>query len=199
VETTKQVLGAPKPFFRTMPTEGGIGPPLLYAVLIGWIGVVVAGFYSALFQSIMGPSLAPFARNPELAEALGFAQSWLGFFVQAVVAPVGITIGVFIAAGIFHLMLLVLGGAQRDFEATFRAVSYAQAPAIAMIIPFCGSPIAWIWGLVLYVIGISEAQRVSRGKAAAAVLLPLLLLCCCCGVLVGIFAGTIGALISHAQ
>jgi hypothetical protein len=199
VETTKRVLSDPVRFFRTMPTQGGIGSPLLYAVLIGWIGVVAAGFYSALFQSIVGTSMAPFAHNAELAEVLGFAQSWLGFVIQSLFAPVGITIGVFVAAGIFHLMLLLLGGAQRDFEATFRAVCYGQAPNVLLLVPFCGSFVAWVWSLVLYIIGIAEAQQISRGKAAAAVLVPLLLLCCCCGALVGVFAGTLGAILSQAR
>jgi len=199
VETTKRVLSDPVRFFRTMPTQGGIGAPLLYGVLIGWIGVVAAGFYSALFQSIVGTSMAPFARNAELAEVLGFAQSWVGFVVQSIFAPVGITIGVFVAAGVFHLMLLLLGGAQRDFEATFRAVSYAQAPAILLVVPFCGGVVAWIWSVVLYVIGLAEAQQISRGKAAAAVLVPFVLLCCCCGLMLGVFAGTLGALLSQAR
>jgi len=199
VETTKQVLGRPALFFRAMPTRGGIGDPLLYAVLIGWLGVVAASLYSALFQSIVGTSMMPFAHNAEIGEMLSFAESWGGFFFQLVMAPLWITIGVFIAAGIFHVMLLILGGAPRDFEATFRAVCYAEAPAVIMIVPFCGSFVAWIWTIVLYVIGVSEAQGVSRGRAAAAVLLPIVLLCCCCAGAAGLFFGMIGALVSHAR
>ena len=42
-------------------------------------------------------------------------------------------------------------------------------------------------------------QVVGRGKAAAAVLLPLVLVCCCCGLLAGLFASSIAALVSQAQ
>jgi hypothetical protein len=199
VETTRQVLGQPRRFFREMPTTGGIGAPLLYAVAIGWIGVVAAGLYSTLFQSIVGSSLASFGDRPELAEMIGFAQSWAGLLIQIVFAPVGIVIGVFVAAGVLHVMLLVLGGAQRNFEATFRVVSYSQAPSVAMLVPFCGSFIAWIWYLVLYVIGLAEAQGVGHGKAAAAVLLPLLLVCCCCALLLLAFAGALGTFLSHVR
>jgi hypothetical protein len=199
VETTKKVMAEPTAFFRAMPTHGGIGSPLLYAVLVGWIGIIASGFYSALFQSIVGTSMLPFARNREFTEALGFAQSWVGFLVQSLFAPVGIVIGVFVAAGIFHLMLLVLGGARRDFEATFRAVSYGQAPYVLLIVPFCGSVIAWVWSLVLYVIGIAEAQQVSRGKAAAAVLLPLVLVCCCCAGVLFLIWGSVAAMLAGAR
>jgi hypothetical protein len=199
VETTKQVLGQPGRFFQEMPTTGGIGAPLLYAVVIGWVGIVAAGLYSTLFQSIVGSTLMSFGERPELAEMLHFAQSWSGFVVQIVFAPVGIVIGVFVAAGVFHLMLLLLGGAQHGFEATFRVVSYSQAPAVVMLVPFCGSLIAWIWYVVLYVIGLAAAQRIGHGKAAAAVLVPFVLVCCCCGLLAILFAGTLGALISNAR
>jgi hypothetical protein len=199
VETTKQVLGQPTRFFREMPTTGGIGAPLLYAVVIGWVGWVAAGLYSALFQSIVGSGLAFFGERPEFAEALHFAQSWVGFVIQVVFAPVWIAIGVFVAAGIFHLMLLILGGAQRDFEATFRVVGYAQAPAVLMLVPFCGGFVAGAWSLVLYVMGLAEAQGIGHGKAAAAVLLPLVLVCCCCGLAILLFAGALGTFLSHAR
>lgn len=199
VETTKRVLGEPVAFFRALSRSTGIGSPLLYAVIIGWIGVVAASFYSALFQSLVGSSMAGFGESPELVAALGFAQSWGGFFVQVIFAPMGLVIGLFIAAGVFHLMLLLLGGARRDFETSFAVVGYAQAPAILMLVPFCGSLVAWVWSLVLYIIGLAEAHGISRGKAAVAVLLPLVLACCCCGLLAGLFASTIAALASQAQ
>jgi hypothetical protein len=200
VETTKRVLGAPSEFFESMPTSGGIGSPLLYAVIMGWLGVVAAGFYSALFQSIVGSGVGAIGgENPELAAALGFAQSWGGFFVQVMFAPIGIVIGLFLAAGVFHVMLLILGGAREDFEASFRVVSYAQAPAVLMIVPFCGSLIAWVWSLVLYIVGLAAAHRIGGGKAAAAVLLPLVLVCCCCALMLGLFFSSLAALVSQAQ
>ncbi len=57
VETTRQVLTGPTAFFRAMPVEGGIGSPILYGVIIGWVGAVAASFYQALFHSIVGVSL----------------------------------------------------------------------------------------------------------------------------------------------
>jgi hypothetical protein len=200
VETTKRVLGHPVPLFRALSRPSGIGSPLLYAVIVGWIGVAAATFYSALFQSLVGSSLAGLgSERPELAAALGFAQGWGGFLFQLVFAPLGLAIGLFVAAGVFHLMLLLLGGAQRDFETSFAVVGYAQGPAIVMLIPFCGSLVAWIWTLVLYVVGLSEAHGISRGKAAAAVLLPLVLVCCCCALLGFLFASSLAALVSQVQ
>ncbi len=180
VETTKQILARPVAFFQAMPTSGGIGSPLLYAVIMGWLGVVAAGFYSALFNSVVGSGMAAFDESPGFAQAFNLALSWGGFLVQVVFGGVRVAIGVFIFSGIFHVMLLILGGARRDFEATFRVVSFAYAPYVLALIPFCGGVVAGVWWLVLAVIGLTHAHEITGGKAVAAVLLPIVLFCCCC-------------------
>lgn len=197
VETTRQVLGSPGAFFRGMPTSGGLGSPLLYAVVIGWIGLVAAALYQALFRSIVGSSFAAFGDRPELASALAWIESWGGFAAQVVFGAVFVVIGVFIATGILHLMLLLLGGARRDFEASFRVVSYAQATSILFLVPFCGQLIGGVWSLVLYVIGLAEVHQISHGRAAAAVLLPIALICCCCAALGFLFAAAIASFVGH--
>ena len=199
VETTKQILARPVAFFQAMPTSGGIGSPLLYAVIMGWLGVVAAGFYSALFNSVVGSGMAAFDESPEFAQAFNLAQSWGGFLVQVVFGGVMVAIGVFIFSGIFHVMLLILGGARRDFEATFRVVSFAYAPYVLALIPFCGGVVAGVWWIVLAVIGLTHAHEITGGKAVAAVLLPIVLFCCCCVGLVALVAGSLGALVAGAQ
>ena len=53
VETTKEVLTGPSDFFRRMPVAGGIGSPLLYAVVIGYLGLLLSVVYSAVFLPIV--------------------------------------------------------------------------------------------------------------------------------------------------
>lgn len=197
VETTKDVLGSPTSFFRSMPVGGGVGSPLLYAVIVGWLGLVIAALYQAVFRSIVGSSFGALGDRPELAAALGFAESWVGFLVQAVFGGLFVVVGVFIGAGVLHLMLLLLGGARRDFEATLRVVCFSQATSVVFLVPFCGQLIGGIWTLVLYVIGLSEAHEISGGKAAAAALLPLLLVCCCCAGAAVLFAGALASLMQN--
>jgi hypothetical protein len=199
VETTRAVLASPGAFFRSMPVSGGLGSPLLYAVVIGWIGLVAAALYQALFRSIVGSSFAAFGDRPELVSALTWLESWGGFAFQVIFGAVFVVIGVFIAAGVLHVMLLLLGGAQRDFEATFRVVSYAQATSVLFLLPFCGQLVGGVWTLVLYVIGLAEVHRIGHGRAAAAVLLPLALVCCCCVLLGLVFAGALASLVGQIQ
>jgi hypothetical protein len=143
--------------------------------------------------------MGTFGDTPEMAQALGFAQSWGGFLVQLVFGGIMVAISVFIMSGIYHVMLLILGGARHGFEATFRVVCFAQATYLFMLVPFCGSIVAPVWAIVLEIVGLSQTHQIGGGKAAAAVLLPLVIFCCCCVGLVLLFAGTLGALISQAQ
>lgn len=199
VDTTRMVLTRPSEFFRALPVTGGIGGPLLYAVIVGWLGVVAASLYQAIFRSIVGSSLAAFGDRPELTAMIGWAESWAGFVAQVVFGGVFVAIGVFIAAAIVHLMLLLLGGARNGFEATFRVVCFSQATSLVLIVPFCGQLIAPFWTLVIDVIGLAEAHRIGHGKAAAAVLLPIVLVCCCCAGIGLVFAGALASLVGHAR
>ncbi len=198
VETTRQVLTAPGAFFRAMPVAGGVGSPLVYAVVIGWIGLAAASFYQAIFYSVVGSHWAAFGEDrPEITALLGFVQGWAGFVAQLVLGWIFVVITVFVAAGILHLMLLLLGGARRGFEATFRVVAFAQATSVVLLVPFCGQVVggaSGLWTLVLYILGLAEAHQIGHGKAAAAALLPLVLCCCCAALLGFLFAGTLAGL-----
>jgi hypothetical protein len=195
VETTREVLAAPTRFFRVMPVTGGVGSPLLYAVIVGWVGIVATALYQAIFRSVAGTHFSAFGSRPEVAAMLGWAESWIGFVVQIVFGGVVVVIGVFLTAGILHLMLLLLGGARRDFEATLRVVCFAQATSLVLLVPFCGQLVGFVWTIVLYVIGVSQAHGIGTGKAAAAVLLPIVLLCCCCGGIFALFAGALASVV----
>ena len=183
-----------------MPVAGGLGSPLLYAVLVGWVGLAAAAFYQAIFRSIVGSSWGALGVDrPEIGALLGWVEGWAGFVAQAVFGGVFVVIGVFVAAGILHLMLLLLGGARRDFEATFRVTCFSEAICVLFLVPFCGQLVGGIWCLVLYVIGLAEAHRIGHGKAAAAVLLPVVVACCCCAGVAFLFASALAGLVGQVQ
>jgi hypothetical protein len=198
VETVQQVLTAPTRFFQSMPVTGGIGGPLLFGVIVGYIGTAAGAIYNAVLGGMLGSGFR--FGNPELDRYTPYLfQSGAGLIVSLIFGPVGVVISLFVASGIYHLMLLVVGGAQRGFEATFRVVAYSFSAVLIEIVPFCGSLIGRVYFLVLAIIGLAEAHRISRGKSSAAVLLPLLLLCCCCVLLVVILAGGVARLLQSAH
>jgi hypothetical protein len=198
-ETTRMVLGRPTAFFRAMPKRGGLGAPLGYAVLVGWLGLVVSAVYQAILHSVLGSGLGGLAERPEWTRVAAFVEGWAALVVQAVFGPIFVAIGLLIGAGVCHVMLLLLGGARRDFEATFRVMSYAQAASVLLLVPFCGQLVFAVWALVLYVIGLAEAHGIGHGRAAAAVLLPVMILCCCCAGLVLFVIGGVAAGLSQIR
>jgi hypothetical protein len=194
-ETTQQVLTSPEGFYRRLAaTAAGIGDPLFYAVIVGYIGLVASSLYSAVFNMTFGSALSSMGEHPEFARLMPFVQGGVGLVVNLVLGPIFIAVGLFIWAGILHLLLLLLGGGARGFEGTFRALGYASASNLFQIVPMCGGFIGAVYGIVLAIIGLSAVHGDSKGKAAAAVLIPLVLCCCCCAFGLMAMAGSIASM-----
>lgn len=195
VETTKQVLTSPTAFFRDMPVEGGIGAPLGYGVMVFYVGAVVGALYQLVFQGLMGGwGISQFSQHGGALERfLPMLTHGAGIVVTLILGPLLALAGIFVASAIYHLFLMLFGGAKQGFEATLRTVCYSGATQVLQIVPICGGLIGAIWGIVVVVIGLSEAHGTGRGTAAAAVLVPILLFCCCClGAIALMFGGIAG-------
>ena len=184
VETVKLLATRPSEAFAGMPTTGGIGSPLLYAIVVGWIGIAVAVTWNTLFQGMWIPFIGG---GEDAVIAAGFTAAWA--IGAIILAPILVIIGVFIGAAILHLMLMIVGGANNGFEATVRVVCYAQTAQLAGIVPFCGGLISMVWAIVLYVFGLATAHRTTQGKAVLAVVLPVVL--CCAFVAAMLFMGVL--------
>jgi hypothetical protein len=201
VETTQQVLFRPAEFFERMPVAGGVGGPLLYAVILGYLGLVASTVYNVVFRSIVGSGFQQFGggRMAEFTRLTRFFQSGLGATVQLVTGPIWIVIGVFVAAGIFHLLLMLVGATPRDFEATFRVMAYSHAVSVVGLVPFCGSFIGFVWWVVVATVGLRSVHRTSTAQALIAVLLPIFLCCCCCAGLGFLAAGSMATALRQFQ
>jgi len=199
-ETIRESLFEPVSFFRRMAPSGGVGSPLFYGVLLGYAAQVVTSFYQMILQGVVGSALQRSSDVPDVVRQVASQLEGVGGFVTTLLFGwIFVVIGLFVWAALVHVALLMLGGAQRDFEASFRAVSYSQAGQLFAVIPLCGGLIGFVYVLVLNVIGLSELHGIGRGKATAAVLLPLFF-CCCCGVLgILLIAGAIGGLVGALQ
>jgi hypothetical protein len=196
-ETTKQVLLTPTAFFTEMPVSGGIGAPLGYGVLIGSLGLVVQAIYQAVLNIGLGSAFAQLGDRSPLGQLAPMLHGGVGLAVQLVFAPIVIVMGIFIGAGIYHLVLMLLGQARQGFETTLRVVCYCQAASVVMLLPLCGGLVAAVWRVVIAILGLAQAHRIGRGSAAIAVLAPIVLACCCCAVALLLVFGGIAGLASH--
>jgi hypothetical protein len=203
VETTRQVLATPGEFFRTMPRGGGIGSPLLYALIVSYIGLVAATLYNAVFNAVLGPTFANLgAGRPELERYAALLRGGPGtILANLILGPVVVVALLFVGAGLVHLMLLLVGGARHPFETTFRVMGYLHATSILNLVPIVGSLIGIAYWVVLAVIGLSAGHGISEGRAAFALFLQVFLVCCCCGLALGavfFFGGVVSMMaLSH--
>ena len=190
IETLAMVLTKPDLAFRTMKTEGGLAEPLIYGLIGGCVGGIVS-----LLLSLGLQSLGLFAGQRDTFAAL--AGIGVGSIALIVLVPVFIVIGLFIGAAIVHLCLMIVGGANKSFETTFRVLAFSQGSTGPLqIIPVCGGLIAGVWALVVNCIGLARAHETTTGRAVLAVLLPLIV-CCGAGILLLIMFGGIAALSQH--
>ena len=135
---------------------------------------MISAIYDFVLESVMGSSFSRFGGGAEaMAGVMPYLAGAAGLGMKLIVGPFFVAIGLFLLSGIIHLALMILGGAARGFEATFRVACYSEAAALLNIIPVCGGVIGPIVMIVLMIIGISEAHGTTRGRAAAAVLLPI--------------------------
>lgn len=189
-ETLKMVLLQSSAAFSTMKTEGGMGEPILYALIGAGFGALFYFLLTFVFH-IFGTIASD--RNP-LVVMFG---AGLGMIFGIVLIPVVLICGIFLGAGLLHLSLMLIGGAKRSFETTFRVVCFAVGSTYPLlIVPVCGGLICGIWAIVAECIGIARAHQIETSRAALAVFLPLVL-CCGGGLIFGVMFGALGAIFGH--
>jgi len=187
-KTLNESLFRPSEFFKKMSVTGGLTDPLLYALIIGMVGLMFSYFWQIALKSAMQDML------PGMQAAAGQRLfQGIGMTILAFLSPFLIILGLFLSSGILHVFLMMVKGARNGFEATFRVVAYGYSANIFLVVPFCGSLLAGVWAIILYIIGLKEAHETTGGKAAFAVFFPVVV---CCGLImiaVALFMGAVAA------
>ena len=182
IETVRQVFSNPKSTFQNLPPTGGLGRPLFFYTLVGWISGGTAIFYQITAASI----------NPEMflgEAAKGLTQGTIVVAGIAVVLflPLFLIAGAFIWAAMVHLFLMITGASRHGFEATFRALAYSSgATSMLQLVPLCGGYLYPVAHIVYGVIALKEVHRTDLWRVVLSMVLMMLL---CCGAFVGIAVG----------
>ena len=152
ISTVQRVVLQPVDFFRGVPRRGDFINPLIFAIICYEVYTILSGLFA-------------------LAGIAG-RQGFGAFIISLILAPIGAAIGLFIGAGILHLLvMLIVGSGNSGYEATFRVVAYAAVTSLVSWIPFIGW-IASLYGIYLAIIGIREVHATTTGRAALVVLIP---------------------------
>jgi len=176
----------PTEFFASVGNSQNLTPALIFGVFVGWVGDFVGQLWSVLFQAPLFISFRihqPWVGKEEVAMQLGWlvALGLLGWLF--------VLLNILLLGLLFHLFLLLFGGAKQGLVTTLRVVAYAHAPALFLAIPCLGPCVAVIWGLVLDIIGLATAHRTEKWRSALAVLAPVVvcLLCLVGGAMIAAF------------
>jgi hypothetical protein len=154
LNAVRGVVTAPVSFFRGIRREGDFVNPLIFAIICYEVAAILGGLLS-----LVGVSM-------------GETQGFVSFLIGIILAPIFAAIGLFIGAGILHLLvMLIVGSGNSGFEGTFRVSAYSSVTSLVSWIPFIGW-IASLYGIYLAIMGMREVHNTTTGRAALVVLIP---------------------------
>jgi len=180
VESVKQVFTAPVETFRAMPPAGGYSKPMWFYTVTAWASGMTAMGYQ-LAASMVNPAMF----FGEYAKDVSAPVMVVIFLVMALFMPVILIAVSFVTAGLWHLALMMSGGATKPFEATYRALAYAGgASSVLQFVPLCGGYLYPVANLVYGVIALKETHRAELWRVVLAAV-ALMLLCCGAAMAVG--------------
>jgi hypothetical protein len=169
IATVQGVVLRTADFFRGILRQGDFINPLIFAVICYAVAAILTGIIALV------------------AGRQGFG----GLISDMILAPIGGAIGLFIGAGIIHLLvMLIIGSRNGGFEATFRVLAYASVTSLVSWIPLVGW-IASLYGIYIGIVGIREMHNTTTGKAAIVILIPAVVIL----LLVFVLIAAIGAVL----
>jgi hypothetical protein len=196
-ETWKRTLFSPQAFWASVKPDGSWTDALIYAWIFFTVGV--------LLSAPLGPlGLGGFGMQSLLDQMEDFApgarEAVHAYLTRASALQLGCSIFLYpffaiVGAAILHLFCMLFGASKNGYYATLRVVGYAGATQVFSPIPCIGF-LAFLYGLVLVVLGLASVQQTSLIRATAAVLAPFLL---CCGLGAAGFGLGLMAMLHHAR
>jgi hypothetical protein len=174
-ETAKLFITAPVQAWRLTRETGDYTRPLLFGLIVGWVGLVFRALWGSMFA-------APWLRYVPEQYRMYMGRAGGGIVAQIILGPLFVALGLFIGAAILHVSFMIVGalkGSRSQFEGTFRLCAYASISNIANVVPVVGGLAAGVWAIYLIVVGAQQLHKTTQNKALLGVLLPVLLCCVC--------------------
>jgi hypothetical protein len=167
-DVVRRVVLQPVAFFAGLPRRGSFLNPLIFALICTEVSAILGGILrlAGVGEGFVAGYGFQVPENQDIGEFIG----------SVILAPIGGVIGVFVVAGIGHLLVrLVVGATNSGFGATFRVASYTSVTSLVTWIPLIGGLLG-LYGIYLAVVGIREMHGATTGKAVVVVLFPVILI-----------------------
>jgi hypothetical protein len=162
--TTRAILLQPGQSFRQWGPRNEIEGALLFLLIYGSAGQILANYWLKLLHLLGGQGPAS---SPE----------GLDFMLFVLKAPFIALFSTFLASLIIHFLLFLTRASREPWKQTFALLAYVSgALASFQVIPFLGLLLAPTWGLIVSISGLRELHRTSTLRVLASLSLPLLLM-----------------------
>lgn len=174
--TLRAILFHPRRFFASLPRRGDLSEALGFVLLVGSTGILGLFLWQAVLAgNILGPAPAGML-GTFLAALQDDRRLVLGLVL---LTPLYVALAQFLFSGFLLVAVRLTGSTGTSFTAVFRVVAYAQAAAVLCLVPWVGGVAARLWHLALIIFGLTQALRLSMGKAILTLVLTILLLAFC--------------------
>jgi hypothetical protein len=186
--TIREVLFEPGSTFSRLPINGQLMRPTTFYMML----LVIQGALAYVIYAIYIPFMLSSGEMQRSGVSIPLVEVILPF---AILLALAINVGFnFVVAGIYHLILSMLGGASRGYEATYKVLSYSNCAHLFAFVPCVG----WLAAIAFYyiasIIGLQKVHGSETWKPAVAMILPGVL---CCVSILGFYAFIIIAAASH--
>lgn len=157
-------------FFGGISTRGSLGPALVFALLLRCLQFTLV----FLFIRVRVQDASGLVVEKNLAELANVSLPEL-----AVTALFIIILAQFISAGLVNLMILLVGGengSKANFRLAFKVLAYSMTPLVFVLVPQVGFLIAEVGSLVLFVLGLRHAFKLSWPRVLVVLSVPFLII-----------------------
>lgn len=168
VDSWWESLSEPGRFFSRVDWEGGLEDPLLYYLFFSVLGAA----FNTVWSVVLGSALASMMGAEGMEAMAAGGSPLLQFFLSPFSALFSLAVG----SAAAHVGARLLASRPRSLGATARSFSYAVGPQLLLAVPFVGSVVGGVWTLVLGILGLREAHRVSTLRAVGIVVIGFFVL-----------------------
>lgn len=190
-KTVGEVLTNPDDTFARAKRTGGFGNPLLFAFLLTLIFGSIQVFIVQISGQSVVESMERIAQQmpdqqmreqmQETVERIRELQAGGNVALEYLFVPIKGALFPFILAGVLHVILMITGGVNQDFESSFRVAAYAFGATMPLrAVPACGTLLGPVWMLVVFAIGSASMHETDKWRGTLAAVLMSPFVCCCC-------------------
>jgi hypothetical protein len=160
-------VGRPSSFFSGLATRISSWQALIYGLVTGSIGMLLAAGSTAIFPPEISPLIGG---NGMYRHATRYTH------VILVLSPAILTLQYLLSSAYIQVMLKITGSRPKPFATTFKTLCYTGGSHLLEWIPVAGPLFAFSAWMYLAINGLHVVHGISRVRAATAILLPIVLL-----------------------